>query len=421
MFGTIVEKLQALLSRSFLVGNYFPVLVFCAVNFLIMWYGVDGFSKFVTAIWPLDSGVASSAFAGVLIAVAILAFMINPLIPLFRLALEGQLLPAWVRSKMIERHAQRFAKLQSELNTAKSAFAAFRAERAQAETQLGDARNDPSAPRNSTDAAALNSAVSAVEALDVQITQRQGNTSSAARLPEMATVRTAVQQMTNALRFYSMKSGMGVFNQATFDRLNAMQFQLLTTLDAQRDLAYLALQEADARRRERFVEGDIKATLLANSRAAMEQYPQLAYKVDFQFIWTRLGMVLSKNAAIQTAVETAGAQLDFSVLTTALAAITTIVWIALLPWLGSSIVPFLAVALVGPPVVLFLYHLVDASQQAFGAVAVMAIDALRFELMSALHLPLPNSLDSEQKLWEGLQFALYSAFDADIRFRHPKS
>jgi hypothetical protein len=63
--------------------------------------------------------------------------------------------------------------------------------------------------------------------------------------------------------------------------------------------------------------------------------------------------------------------------------------------------------------------LVDETQKAFGEVMEVAIDGLRFQLLRALHQPLPNSLTDEQSTWEGLQLALYSGLGDDIRYRHP--
>jgi hypothetical protein len=421
MFGTVVEKLQALLSRSFLLGNFFPALIFSALNFGIIWFGIDGFAKYVVTNWPANATDASTALGGILVAVAILAFILDPWLPVFRLALEGAILPRRVRNSLIAQYTNEFLGLRQAFSGAQVRWVEFKTAREQAEKQLGDARLDNMAVRQSANRTVYEAAVAAFEALNSEISDRQTNASIGARLADRPRVDTAITAMAAALRGYPMQREAEHFDQEIFDRLNRMQFELLTRLGEQRDIAYLALQAADAASRERFVWGDIRPTPLANSRAAMEQYSRVAYNVDFQFLWPRLRMVLAKNAEISAAVETATAQLDFAVMVTVLSGLTTASWVVLLPFLGTSVVPFLTVALLGPVVVVFLYRLVDASQQAFGAVAVMAIDGLRFDLLLALHLPLPTSFAAEQKAWEGLRFAIDSALDADIRFRHPKT
>jgi hypothetical protein len=70
--------------------------------------------------------------------------------------------------------------------------------------------------------------------------------------------------------------------------------------------------------------------------------------------------------------------------------------------------------------VVFFYQLVGASQQAFGAVAATAIDGLRFDLMQALHLPLPTSIDRERSAWGKLELALLDPVDEDVQYQHPK-
>jgi hypothetical protein len=356
-----------------------------------------------------------------LVAVVILAFILNPLIPLFRLALEGELLPKRLRDGRVGHHTSVFNRLRGELDDAGKRWVAFRTMRVQAETTLGNARNDTTATRGAADPTNSDAAVAAFDVLVQEIRARERHASGAARLPNTATAADAVSALAKALNTYPILPAAPDFDQAIFDRLNELQFQLLTKLDGMPELAYLALQEADARCRERFVPDAVKPTLLGNSRAAIEQYSRVAYNVDFQFLWTRLRMVLAKDATISAAVETASAQLDFAILVTALSAMTTVVWTVLLPWLGPSIAPFLVVAGLGPIAVLFFYRLVDSTQKALGAIAIMAIDGLRFELLRTLHLPLPSSLANEQKVWEGLELALYSAFDADIHYPHPKA
>jgi hypothetical protein len=131
-------------------------------------------------------------------------------------------------------------------------------------------------------------------------------------------------------------------------------------------------------------------------------------------------MVLKKDQPIADAVETASAQLDFAVLMTALAAVTAVAWLVAFPLLGSSIFLYYIVGIGLPAIVIFFYQLVGETQRAFGGVMEMAVDGLRFHLLTALRQPLPNSLDAEQRTWLELQIGLYSGLGTAIRYRHPK-
>jgi hypothetical protein len=126
MFGTVVEKVQALLSRSFLLGNFFPVLVVALLNVTIAWFGIDGFSDLAIANWPRDP-IASSMMLGViLVTVAILAFIFAPLIPGFRSILEGAwFLPGKIRSNLIAHHRKQSDTLQKDYQDAVAKFGEF--------------------------------------------------------------------------------------------------------------------------------------------------------------------------------------------------------------------------------------------------------------------------------------------------------
>jgi hypothetical protein len=293
--------------------------------------------------------------------------------------------------------------------------------RARAEQVLGDARNNPNVPRAGADPAPLAAATQTFDALQEQIRQRKDEASTFGRLPEMATINDAINALAIALEAYPMLPTQPNFVQATHDALNRMHFHLLSQLQDLKDLANVAAQEADAPCRVRFVPGNIRATALENSRLAMEQYTRSAYNVSFDFLWPRLRMVVPSNKTIADAVEVATATLDFAILMTALSALTTLGWMLVMPLVGDSLLLYLAVAVLGPALVWFFYRLADASQQGIGVVATMAIDGLRFDLLTALHLPLPTSISDEQKTWPNLELALYSAINDEIYYKHQKT
>ena len=237
----------------------------------------------------------------------------------------------------------------------------------------------------------------------------------------MQRINDAITALTTALSFYPMLPGQQNFDQATYASLNRMHFDLLSQIQDLKDLANVAAQEADAPCRISFVSGNVRATALENSRLAMEQYTKITYNVSFDFLWPRLRMVVPNNKTIADAVEVATATLDFAILMTALSALTTLGWMLVMPFVGNSLPLYLAVAVLGPALVWFFYRLANASQQGIGVVATMAIDGLRFDLLTALHLPLPTSASDEQKAWPNLELALYSAIEDEIYYKHSKT
>jgi hypothetical protein len=418
MYGTIFEKVQTLLSRTFWLGNFFPVFVFALLNLAIAWLGVDGFAAWLAKQWT-DVKVFSAVPAFGLIAIGILAFVLAPLIPVFRKALEGELLSQGIIDTLKAECTEQANALQAQVRAAKEKFAFFDREPTNAKDTFRDARQ-VAGPRNDYSPASSDAAKAAFDALiaawNAGRTQRTYN----ARLPQRAIVERAVRDLRAALAQYPMQpDGNPVLVIA--EGLDQMQRELQDTLQFFKDIAGRNLQRKEAEFRTSFVLSDIKPTLIGNARAAMEQYPAVAYFADFNFLWPRMRIVLAKDDAISSAVDAASAQLDFAVLMTVLSLATAIAWLILLPFLGSSIVLYCVVGIVLPALVPFFYWLVAETQQAFGGVMEMAVDGLRFRLLSALRLPLPVTLEAEQRTWRNLQTALYSGLDTGIRFRQPKS
>jgi hypothetical protein len=204
-----------------------------------------------------------------------------------------------------------------------------------------------------------------------------------------------------------------------YKEISRLQIQLLDKLDNVKDESDRALKDAEAEYRRQFLIGT-PPTRLGIERAAMERYSKIAYNADFDFIWPRLRMALPKDAVVTSAVDTAGAQLDFAILTTVAVTLTTAFWLPVLALWGTSYAAYFVVGLLGPAIVALFYRLTLESQRAFGEVMVTAVDTLRLQLLATLRQPLPASLSAEQKAWGQLQASLYSGLGDVIRYRHPK-
>src|SRR6266851_3430802 len=100
MFGTVLDKLQtafsSLFSTSFLLGNFFPVLIFAIVNFVLAWFGLYGFAD-VASSWNPVSGTSTAAAEFLLL--VLIAVLLGPLVPVLRSLLDGRILPEWLRAR----------------------------------------------------------------------------------------------------------------------------------------------------------------------------------------------------------------------------------------------------------------------------------------------------------------------------------
>jgi len=190
------------------------------------------------------------------------------------------------------------------------------------------------------------------------------------------------------------------------------------SLSLARDTAYSNAEFANYKVRSSFAPNEIWPTRVGNARAAIERYPQIAYNISYGFLWPRLRMILLKQTEISSAVDTAKAKLDFAVLMTWLTALTVVIWLPLLALAGHSFALYFAVGLLGPAMIVLFYWLVAETQKVFGEVMVMAVDALHFDLLSALHQRLPHTLAEERQTWMELQRALYAEGGLDFRYRY---
>jgi hypothetical protein len=419
MFGTVVDKIQTLLSRSFLLGNFFPVLIFAVINFAIAWVSFDGLSDSLGTKWLTDATTFSTVLAFSLVIITIVAFILAPLIPLFRSILEGEfLMPERLRKRLIQKYILKSRQVEQRLQTAQEDYTFFDLAVRNAKTKFKDARDAPDV-QDPANPVWLNDARHAFNAFVTDAMAEARIRADRDRLPDRKGVTTAIDKVSEALKRYPLQPGPTNPRPDTAVELNRIQGALSRRLQDARAFAYSLLQKAESEARMNYVPYDIRPTRVGNSRAALERYPSVAYNAEYEFLWPRLQMILLNDKTITPAVETATAQLNFAVLMTALSAVSSLIWIPVLGLVGNSLTLYITLGLTLPGFTLFLYQLVHETQKAFGSVIEMAIDGLRFELLKALRQPLPSSLKAEQETWKNLQIALYSGLDL-IRYRHPK-
>ena len=163
-----------------------------------------------------------------------------------------------------------------------------------------------------------------------------------------------------------------------------------------RNEALKLLQEAgakSARLRSRFPMPDhaIRATALGNALAAMEDTAGAAYGLDAPVVWPLLYPVLSDP--VRRIVDDLRDGVDAAVRLAATGALTAAAALGLLVW-HSGWWTLLALAPLGIAVIAYAGAVRAAI--AYGAAVHAAFDLHRFDLLRALHLPLPEDSDAER-------------------------
>jgi hypothetical protein len=100
MFGTVVDKMGGLLSRSFILANFFPFLIFAAAGVALAWTALPETRPALKALFEMDPGKQAMVLATVLIMIAVIAYVVSPLTVVVRQILEGQFIPQGMQDSM---------------------------------------------------------------------------------------------------------------------------------------------------------------------------------------------------------------------------------------------------------------------------------------------------------------------------------
>lgn len=149
-------------------------------------------------------------------------------------------------------------------------------------------------------------------------------------------------------------------------------------------------------------------TRLGNVLRAAEGYAGRAYGMDAPFWWPRLWPLLPEKsqAAVDDALITVVSLLNFALLTIYVAADVAL-------YLNGCRIPYrlwwaLGALALGILLILVAYRGAVAQARSYGQHIRTAVDLYRFQLLTALHLPLPATPLEERALWDRLAAWLYN-------------
>ncbi len=126
MLGTLLEKLEPLLSKAFLISSFFPFLIFSFCNGMMLYLLSPGSREQIENYWKLESLQQGFVGFSVLIAIAVLAYAFSTLNLLMREMLEGKHFPKAIKHRLIERQQSRLNVLEDKIDQAKRTRRAIR-------------------------------------------------------------------------------------------------------------------------------------------------------------------------------------------------------------------------------------------------------------------------------------------------------
>ena len=387
MLSTVLDQLTNYFSKYFLIGSFFPVLFATVINGVLAYIRFPGFRSII-AHYPEQSTASEVYYTlTVLIVLAVAAYLLSTIRQYLQEILEGEHWPRVARlvltDPLLERQNARLRKCEDDLETVRRGRRQIRAAAPKLIAALAEARGagkekggpptyDPQTAR------AL---------ADLQHARDRGT------LIETSALSATVSSFVSALSTGDAAKDLAL------DRAQQRLVAIILYANARWDEAYIA---AFDRRRALFGDTAVRPTRFGNIAATIRSYAASRYSMNLEAFWTRLQPIMQQKEASFEDLQQSKTRLDFMVMMFWLMVVTALVWLVLIAVTGYGITLFLAVAVAGPMVAWLWYSLAITNYIAFAQTVRSAIDLNRFDLLRALHVPLPAGLEQERQLWDSL-------------------
>lgn len=414
MFNQVLTKFQGFFSRSFWFGSFLPVAITAAFHLAVI---EIVFPDLVPLSSWLKAGLGDKATELTLFiaALVVLAYVLTPFTPLFRGILDGRLLPDWLHDSLRASRYLSWREAKQKMSAAADDRGFFlrmyrvRVKEIWASQRAPTGNGGPNAHVIERAKAAINQAKTAI---DTAL-----NSARSTGLPDRSATEAAVSALIDA----QGSCGPGTPEEKRKELAQAQSLLIELLSEAESEAEYRLSRMTPTFRRV-----DLVPTRVGEARRLVERYSKDTYGVEFDFVWPRIQMLLpNDDDGFTQRLQDAQAQLNFSVLTLALAVTVPLVWLPMLLIKSTSPTSawmFLAVGLLSPLILLFLYELVVQSQSVFGEVVRAAIDKYRLQVLTEIaHQPLPATLSAERALWMGLRMASEPGNEFDLAIVHETS
>ena len=411
MLGTLLEKIGTLLPKNFIIANLFPMLLFAAINGLMLYWLSDRFRLAAQNYFAMDA--ANQALIGfpILIAVTLAAYIFSTLNLFQRELLEGQYWPEPLKRVLTagqQRRADRSADKFIEKTTERRSF-----RRLNGVQKLRDARvigNQHQAVCGYLEGGAAAVAVAALQEK---------------RLRYDLISTEEFEEVVDLLVLDLAACPVDIRNPGDQDienklRLNRDQIILINCLDyAERRLEndYVALFN---QREFNFSGFKLAPTAMGNIAESVHGYARSRYAINLAPFWSRLQKILIDDEKFYSTLVDAKTQLDFMISLFWVTVCFTIIWTIELLYLRRSLTAFVLVAIGGPVLSIAWYKIALQNYRAFADICRTAVDLYRFKLLDSLHVKRPNGNVHERQTWIQLnQLIGHGETNAQVAYHYP--
>jgi len=388
MLSTLLTQVGTVLSRLFIFASFVPTLIFTFLNGLLLYLWHPGFREWIA---PQITGAAIAFYlVAVIVAMAVVAYVLFTLNNSLRVVLErGRLLPKHLRRACEASEQERLQQMVQAYQEARSEHRTIKRLRDR-DSRLTDAITVGAGLRTNTYDSVNDPAAKKLQELQSRM---------------LSNLTIASVDVGDAITLF--ESALSTNNKdcppTGPNSLDDQHLRLLELLDYGVDRWKFREMENYNKRQFEFGRLTPEPTRLGNIAQALQGYAASRYRLNLELLGTRFLNALRGEKEALATIEDAKVQLDFLVACCWLSTLSTLIWMLTLAVYGSSVIPFVAVALLGPVLSYVFYRFAVESYGVFTDVMRAALDQHRFKILDAMGLTNPDGLREERQIWEAVE------------------
>jgi hypothetical protein len=437
--GSIIDRVAGLFGKTYLLAGFFPVLLLAAVSLLAGYDTSEWIYRQVNAFAGLDVARQALASGALLVAVAMLGFVFWSANPWWRALLQGTALCKPIREWMAQDQQAQLDRLEKDLERWDRRVFAFRTwfpdpePEPEPEPEAAPPEPGPTplrllerllrpvpalpAPPPATVEPDPQSAEPTPWMLRLSAARAKGDAlAQAPGVVQMEPLRRAYRDLRVRIRGLKPVGAKALDGLCTLlerelerapvtarselDRLHVGFYDLAVHARARVENAR---NRALSVRRTRFPL-DLSAvgpTRMANVAELYRDHALTRYDLDPELLWLQLQHSAAKDEQFRPILEEARLKLDVSVALAVACGLASI-WGLVVGVRGHSL-PVLLLTGVGlPAAALLFYRATITNLRVYGEAVTATVQLFRFDVLKALHLPLPPDSDAERRLWHAV-------------------
>jgi uncharacterized Tic20 family protein len=417
MFGQLLEKLDSWVGRSFVLSSFFPLLIFLFANATMALWVIPEASR------PVISYIVSSSFgpisilAAFLVAAATLAYVTDPLVDLLTRLLEGDFLPptiaGWLATDQtkqvqeLDENEQRIGRLRAEIFLKKGTITDALSHARARGVAIGAMRNPPLIGVAKTLIDALNAKRDRQQVICVQEL-------------EAAARSLADALASNCADEGSMLPGASAPEVTASRTLHLLHSSMRQLIEYAQKKAANDYSRAYDERQQRSALHELPSTRLGNEAAALRSFFDIRFQFNFDFVWPLVLLVLRNDQKATEAIANSKQKLDFCIRLLMYTVLFTVFWLIACAIAVDSELIVIAVGTGGLVLAALWLAILHATYRSFAELVRSIVILKRFDVLTALHQPLPRTWLEEKETWKHISTQLQWGSDADVVYEHPK-